>query len=260
MVVTVVARSGHVPTDLASRMIVDADGPVAGTVGGGALENRAIEEAGRLLVDRRHRLREFLLDESPSQEDDAESCGMLCGGRVTLWFEYVGAADRALLFGAGHVNRALQAVLAPLGFDVLFLDSRPELLRDLPAPGRRVAEGYAELKDLPSLEGAHVVVATHGHALDEEVLVQLLAREQGPAYLGLVASRRKRERLFESLRRRCGEDVDLGRIHAPAGLELGGNSPAAVALSIAAEMQAARHGIAGHRHLRDHPAGERRSR
>ena len=138
---------------------------------------------------------------------------MVCSaaGRVTLWFEYVGPAERALLFGAGHVNRAIHVALAPLGFETLFLDSRPELLRDLPAAGRRVAEGYRELADLPPLEGAHVVVATHGHALDEEVLVQLLSRDERPAYLGLVASRRKRERIFDSLRRRCGEDVDLAR-------------------------------------------------
>ena len=66
----------------------------------------------------------------------------------------------------------------------------------------------------------------------------------------MVASRRKRTQMLAGLRERLG-DVDLEGLFMPVGLHLGGNSPAAVALSIAAEIQAFHHGIDGHAHMRD---------
>ncbi len=98
------------------------------------------------------------------------------------------------------------------------------------------------------------MIATHSHVCDERVLEQILATGDRPRYLGVVASRRKRVQMYAGLRQRLGQDLDLDWIHMPVGLHLGGNTPAAVALSIAAEMQACRHGLGGHAHLRDRPA------
>ncbi len=67
----------------------------------------------------------------------------------------------------------------------------------------------------------------------------------------MVASRRKRTQMLAGLRERLGEALDLDGLYMPVGLHLGGNSPAAVALSIAAEIQAFHHGISGHAHMRD---------
>lgn len=262
VLVTVVAREGHIPTELQSKMLVDASGRLAGTVGGGAIEHHALADAQKVLAGGQPVLQEYLLDDAaPADGDTAQPTGMICGGRVTLFYEVLAPADRAYLFGAGHVNRALGDYLAPLGFAVTFLDTRPELLDDLAgpdAPARAMPArtlpalaSYGALPDLPALSTSYVVVATHSHDCDEQVLQALLAADVKPRYLGVVASRRKREQMTARLGERLGRTLDLGWVHMPVGLHLGGNTPAAVALSIAAEMQACRHGITGHQHMRD---------
>lgn len=253
VLVTVVAAQGHVPAPAPSKMLVTARGRVAGTVGGGAIEQRALARASAVLAAGSCALQEYVLDDG-AHADVAEAVPMACGGRVTLFFEYVGPEERAYLFGAGHVGRALRDFLAPLDFAVTFVDCRPEVLAD--APGTRLLAGadYAELPALAGLAASYVVIATHSHVCDERVLAALLATGERPRYLGVVASRRKREAMFAALRQERG-DLDLAWIAMPVGLDLGGRSPAAIALSIAAEIQACRHGVVGHRHLRDRVVG-----
>lgn len=241
VVVTVVAREGHVPTEVQCKMLVDAGGRVAGTVGGGAIEKMALDDAATVLDAGKPVLKEYLLDESPTDpRGTAQPTGMVCGGRVTLFYEVLRPGDRAYLIGAGHVNRALQNFLQPLGFEVVFVDYRPEQLADLPAGHLQAVDDYATLPELPHLADAYVVVATHSHHCDESVLAQLLQGPR-PRYLGVVASRRKREQMTENLRARLGDTLDLGWVRMPVGLKLGGRGPADLALSIAAEMQMCRH-------------------
>jgi len=255
VLVTVVACQGAVPTDLQCKMLVDMGGLIAGTVGGGAIEKLAITDAQTVLAAREPLLKEYMLDDHDPR-GRATPTGMICGGRMSLFYEVLGAGDRAYLIGAGHVNRALRDALAPLDFEVVFVDFRPEQLGDLAAPHLAAGNDYTSLPDLPGLEESYVVVATHGHACDERVLEHLLAAGVRPRYLGVVASRRKRKQMLASLRELLADEVDLDWIHIPIGLHLGGNTPAALALSIAAEMQACRHNITGQMHMRDR--GDRR--
>ncbi|HOX27135.1 MAG TPA: XdhC family protein [Candidatus Krumholzibacteria bacterium] len=250
VLVTVVASEGHVPTELQAKMLVDARGRVAGTVGGGKLEHRAIAEAQGVLAAGRPLLKEYALEEGDGG-GRGEPLGMICGGRVTLFYEVLGPGTRAYLFGAGHVGRALRDYLAPLDFAVTFIDSRPDQLADLAGPRALAGPDYAELPPLADLAVSYVVIATHSHTCDERVLEHVLRANERPRYLGVVASRRKRVEMLARVREQLGGDIDLDWIHMPVGLYLGGNSPAAVALSIAAEMQACRHGVSGHVHLRD---------
>jgi xanthine dehydrogenase accessory factor len=255
VLVTVVARAGHVPTQLQSKMLVGAQGRLVGTVGGGAIEHLAIADARAVLETRQPLLREYLLDDRvPDPDTDATPTGMICGGKVSLFYEILGPGVRAYLFGAGHVGRALAEYLAPLDFEPFFIDSRPELLADLAGGHAHAGADYADLPDLPDLAASYVVIATHSHTCDERVLAQILAADVRPRYLGVVASRRKRTQMYARLREQLGPDRDLDWIHMPVGLDLGGNTPAAVALSIAAEMQACRHEVGGHAHMRDRPA------
>jgi xanthine dehydrogenase accessory factor len=251
VLVTVVGRQGATPGEVGAKMLVGAGGRIAGTVGGGALEHHAVADAQAVLAGGEPRLQEYRLDDAGVVPGDpATPTGMLCGGRATLFLEPLVGGVRAYLFGAGHVNRALAGTLIPLGFAVTFVDCREEWLADLPAPHLTAGPDYDRLPELPAVGDSHVVVATHSHRCDERVLEQLLLREH-PAYLGVVASRRKRDAMFQRLRERHGEGLDLSGLAIPVGLHLGGHTPAALALSIAAEMQAFRHGIGGHRHLRD---------
>ena len=248
VLVTVVAKQGHVPLDPPARMLVTAAGRVAGTVGGGAIEAHALAEAHEVLADGEPRLREYLLDED-RPGNDAVATGMLCGGKVTLFYERLAPARRAYLFGAGHIGRALAPLLGPLDVVPTLVDCRPEYLAGRPEVCLVAGADYATLPDLPGLEEAVVVVATHSHACDQRVLAQVLGTGARPPYVGLVASTRKWRVMAEELRREMGDAADLGHVRAPAGLRLGGRSPAAIALAIAAELQAALHGVGDHDHL-----------
>jgi len=92
-----------------------------------------------------------------------------------------------------------------------------------------------------------VLVTTHDHALDEQVLE--LALQQGARYVGLVGSRRKVYRLLERIQARVGA-LDLSPLYAPVGLALGAETPAEIAISIAAELVAVQRGAAVAEHLR----------
>lgn len=249
VLVTVVEKKGHGPAAPPARLLADAAGRVAGTVGGGALEKRALDDARAVLADGAPLLRTYLLDDG-EPVGDAEPLGMKCGGRVTLFYEVLAPARRAYLFGAGHIGLALAPLLAGLGWAPVPVDCRPEVLAGAPAGALSAGPDYADLPELPGLADAAVVIATHGHACDRNVLAALLARGARPAYLGLVASTRK----WRAIAAELGRD-DLDWVHAPAGLRLGGGSPAEIALSIAAEIQAVTTGSGRHDHLRDASPG-----
>lgn len=254
VLVTVVEKKGHGPAAPPARMLADGDGRVAGTVGGGAIEKRALDDARAVLADGEPRLRTYLLSDG-DPVDGAEPVGMACGGRVTLFYERIAPARRAYLFGAGHIGLALIPLLESLGWAPVPVDCRPDALRDAPLPCLAAGPDYRELPELPELARAAVVIATHGHACDRNVLAELLRRGERPAYTGLVASARKWRTIGEELRAELGPDLDLSAVYAPAGLRLGGGSPAEIALSIAAEIQAVTTGAGRHDHMRDVPGG-----
>ena len=248
VLVTVVGKQGHVPLDPPARMLVDGTGRLAGTVGGGAIEKHALADALAVLADGEPRLREYLLDEDRPGSHDVAT-GMLCGGKVTLFYERLAPARRAYLFGAGHIGRALAPLLPPLGIVPVLVDCRPEYLAGRPEAALAAGPGYDQLPALPDLDRAAVVIATHGHVGDHKVLRHVLESGARPWYLGLIASRRKWRVMARELRDELGAAVTLDRVRAPAGLRLGGRSPAAIALAIAAEMQAALTGEGEHDHL-----------
>jgi len=245
--VTVVDCSGHVPLPPPGKMLVGASGVLAGTVGGGTLEHRAIAEAQGLLAAGGTLLKEYLLDDE-RQGSTAEATGMLCGGKVSLFFEVLTPAVKAYILGAGHIGQALAPLLGGLGLTPVLVDCRPETRPDLVA-----GPEYTSLPELPGLADGVLVIATHGHVGDQRVLAHLLRHAIRPTYVGMVASSRKWRTMASALVEEFGPEIDLSWIHAPAGLNLGGRTPADIALAIAAEVQAVRHGTEELRHLRLDP-------
>ncbi len=228
--VTVVDATGSVPVAVGSRMLVTSAGLDRGTVGGGKLERRALDEAAAMLqTDGGERTR-FV---SWSLGRDI---GMTCGGTVRLYFERSGAAEWTVaIFGAGHVAQALVRLLATLPCRVLLFDSRPEWLAKLPTADRLTATLTA---DLPAaLDGlpdrAFVLLMTMGHGTDLPILRRLTEQNRPFPYVGVIGSRAKAARLRKEL-----DAVGLGPGHftCPMGLDLGGNAPAEIAVSIAAQL------------------------
>lgn len=141
------------------------------------------------------------------------------------------------LFGAGHVGTAAALALRPLGFAITWIDGRAGQFPDPPVPGvRTLALAMPELIVDEAPSGAHFVVMTHSHALDEAICEAVLRRGDF-SYLGLIGSATKRARF----RRRLGQagtarDM-LDRMVCPIGLpELTSKDPAVIAVSLAADL------------------------
>jgi xanthine dehydrogenase accessory factor len=211
VVVTGVRGSG--PRESGARMIV-ASGErgelelVHGTIGGGNLERLAIEHAGLLLADGvpRSESRAFVL---------SEQAGQCCGGEVTLFFEtFPWKRRRLAIFGAGHVAQALGGLAAYLPADLLLIDAREESEIRPRLPERRgfellcVDHPEAEVDELA--DDTLVLVMTHDHALDLEIVARAIPRRF--PYLGLIGSQRKRERFEKRLAARGFGEDDLATV------------------------------------------------
>ena len=226
--VTVVEAIGSTPADLGAKMLVTDSGLEAGTVGGGRLEAKALDLALQMLRE-----------ESPCQTVDwslKADVGMTCGGRVALLFEPVGVATwKIVVFGAGHVARALADILAKLPCQATFIDPRAEWLDRLPEGVRKLctADPPAEVESLP--EDAYILSMTKGHKTDLPVLVRLFQSERIWPYVGVIGSRAKgavlRKELLEA-----GVEEERIEFHCPIGLPIGTNHPTEIAVSIAAQL------------------------
>jgi xanthine dehydrogenase accessory factor len=227
VLVTVLAAKGSTPREAGAKMVVSADG-LAGTIGGGNLEYQCEAAARGLLADGA---------EGPSTRDFplGPALGQCCGGHVTVLFEVLRPPRLHIgLFGAGHVGKALVRLLADLPCRVSWIDARPEALpANLPANvvPVRIAQAAQAVAGLPP--GSLVVVMTHDHALDFEIVVAALGRTDLGA-VGLIGSATKRARFVGRLVR---QGVDPVRLICPIGLPgIEGKEPAVVAVSVAAQI------------------------
>lgn len=230
--VTVTAVVGSAPRDPGTRMLLTEDRLVFGTIGGGRLEHVAMERARNLLVRGESTPEELRLPL-------AERVGQCCGGEVTLLIEpFTWAKPIVAVFGAGHVGQALGGLAPWLGAEVRLIDTRDEasLLPTLPEqrPFEVVFTGApeAELDELPP--GSAVLVMTHDHALDLELVARALPRDL--CYLGLIGSERKWQRFQGRLRERGFGASQLDRVTCPVGGDRLSKEPAVIALSAAHEV------------------------
>jgi xanthine dehydrogenase accessory factor len=154
------------------------------------------------------------------------------------WTEPLGVLARAVyLFGAGHVGRALALALAPLPFAVRWIDPRRDAF-PTHAPANvtliHAPEPAAELASAP--DSALVLVITHSHALDLEIVAEALRVERF-GYVGLIGSATKRARFLSQMRAAGLTEVQLARLVCPIGIAgLESKDPAVIAASTATQL------------------------
>lgn len=232
MLAVVVSTTGSVPRETGAWMLVAARGNV-GTVGGGALEKRVLDLAPVLLASGEPKLFHFNLN---------KDLGMNCGGNVTLYLEPLLPAARLVIFGGGHIGKALHGLAPLLGLQAVIVDERPEFSAADRFPGART------VCDLPAAAAEAlavgrrdaVVVVTHQHRHDLDAVRAVI--ECRPAYLGMIGSRGKVRKTRDALLADGVPPERLETLRAPVGLDLGGRSPGEIAVAIAAEIIALRSG------------------
>ena len=183
---------------------------------------------------------EEILKELPTRPTQVQAQG------GTYYTEELFKPGKVFIFGGGHVAQELVPALARVGFRCIVLEDRPDFAR------AELFHGVEETRivdtaNLGSLtdeisENDYVCVMTRGHKDDFEIQRQILAT---PAkYIGVIGSPAKKKAVFDRLRAFGYTDKDFARITAPIGLDIGGETPAEIAVSITAQLIMVRAGRA----------------
>lgn len=289
--VALIESEGSTPRSSGAYMLVNKEGWVAGTVGGGGMEYAAVCEAQKKL----------LAGECKSfakRFDLTTAAGMACGGYCSLQFcymppcqateilvEYIlyklkGAASwwlmlpmgagnisvqdslpvrkhqcfykldgqeyfaqeynydgSVFIFGAGHVARELVPLLTHLGFRCLVYDDRAEFADPavFPTAFRVQQVDYTKLGEVcsPTCKD-YAVVMTRGHVHDANC-ERFLLKTRVP-YIGIMGSKNKARLAREALLAEGYSEAELARITTPIGIDIGSETPAEIAVSIAAQL------------------------
>ena len=240
VLVTLVGVTGSTPRNSGTKMVI-SKADIYDTIGGGHLEHKTIKHARKMLAAGKasQHLEHFQL---------GSNLGQCCGGNASVLFECFAAVGvNIMLFGAGHVGKALIPILAQLPCQVTWVDSREEQFSsNLGANlGTNVAayhnvhkvvseEPDFEVASMP--ENSYYIVMTHNHQMDFEISQAILKRADF-SYLGLIASDTKWRRFQQRYKHRDIDQSQVARMNCPIGLsEVGGKLPMEVAVSVAAEI------------------------
>jgi len=215
---TVVWRQGPSSSKQGSRAIITAEGQIDGWIGGACAEPVVIREAKQVMADGNPRL---LLLGSSDQFGTAVPEGMTVvpiscqsEGALEVYIEPVFPVPHLVVVGRSPMAHTLAELGRALGWSTDLLSTQD------------FAAGHAD-------ERSMVVVATQGHG-DEDMIERAVAMR--PAYLGLVASRKRAEAVLGYLADRGVPKDQLDRVHAPAGLDLGRTSHEEMAVAILAQL------------------------
>jgi xanthine dehydrogenase accessory factor len=228
---TIVESKGSTPRHQSSKMLVYPDGRIIGTVGGGEIENRVIQEALKAYTAGETKLLFYKLND-PTAGDPG-----ICGGQVSIFVEPIGKKDMLLIIGAGHVGKAVAHLAKWLGFRVIVSDDRaalctPDLIPD--------ADLFlvTPMKNLPKLielrPSSYLVLSTRGSDVDVAGLPEIL--KTSPSYIGVIGSKRRWILTQKGLKEAGVPEDTLNKIRSPIGLELQAETPEEIAVSIMAEI------------------------
>ncbi len=237
---TVIQASGSVPRHPGSKMLIFPDGTSEGTIGGGELESRVIQEGIRALENGKPLVLHYEFSD-PEKGDPG-----VCGGEMEVFVEPLRPRPSLIVVGAGHVGQAVAHLARWLGFRLVVSDDRAEFAT---TDSIQDADEHVTcpLEELPAKtkidEQTYIALTTRGVPVDVAGLPELL--KTPAAYIGVIGSRRRWETSVKELRQMGLDERKIMRVTSPMGLELGAETPEEIAISIMAEIIMLRRGGTG---------------
>ncbi len=241
VLVTLVSVRGHAPREAGAKMVVSAEA-VWGSIGGGNLEQTAVERCRRMLESGSAAPEQ--LDVTLSDKARTEHGRQCCGGEVGILLEPLAVVPCVAVFGVGHVGSELARILSRHDLDLHLVDSREEHVSHARMPwlADAVARVHAHHSPLPEMVldalpvGAHVLVMTHDHA-EDFALCDAALRCPHLGSVGLIGSSAKWGRFRRRLTDGGHSPDAVARIRTPIGLpDLPGKEPATIAVAVAADL------------------------
>lgn len=236
----IIDSRGSTPRHTGSKMLVFENGSFIGTVGGGEIENRVIEEARQSMIDGRSRVLHYNMSD-PRQGDPG-----ICGGQVEVYVEPILPKPAVLVIGGGHVGKAVAHLAKWLGFRVIVSDDRPEFCSPEANPD---ADEFvcSPMEEIPQhmniTPQTYIILTTRGMTVDVPGLPPLLDTRAG--YIGVIGSKRRWLMSRKGMVDAGISEEKLKRVNSPIGLEIQAETPEEIAVSIMAEVVMLRNGGTG---------------
>jgi xanthine dehydrogenase accessory factor len=221
---TVIKLDGEPPSRPGAKLLMSRTATLAGTLGCSEFDSAALADAAGVADEGTPQLRTYRHDL----------------GSIEAYLEPHATVPTLVVFGATPVARVVVEWAAELGFRPVFVETRPERLAGQSWPGV-----VTSLADLPGLLGPEVYAVHTDHDAGDIVEALQSILPANPVFIGLVGSRRHTGHHLEALRAKGVGDQVLAQVQTPVGLDLGGVTPAEIALSILAGIVARRRGRPG---------------
>lgn len=225
----------HSDGGLTGARTVLFDGGASGSLGHETLDRLAAESAKTLFA--------------PGESEGTRALRLDFNDQhAVVYFELHAPSPNLVIVGAGHIAQPLCKVGAMLGFFVEVLDDRPEFAAAdrFPEAGVVRTINFRDPFAQTTLKAtSHIVLVTRGHSFDYECLIRILRMKDPPVYVGMIGSRRRVRATHEQLVADGFTLDQIRSVRAPVGLDLGGQTPSEIAISVAAEIVQLRSGGAG---------------
>ena len=229
--ITVTKCLGSAPCVVGSRMLVTKNKQIHGTIGGGKLEFKAIDEAITALNENK------IIESSYTLGPEFEQC---CGGKVEFMIEPMNQSPELFLFGAGHIGVEICKLLVGTPFNVNLIDSRENWFSNIDlhesiSTHQTSETDFKTFKDVVKWgSNCYVLVLTHNHAVDFDIIS--MALQNDTKFLGLIGSKTKKARFNNMLIKQMNIPEGMTNVVCPIGLEIGGDTPKEIAISVVAQL------------------------
>ena len=154
------------------------------------------------------------------------------------WVDLIRNDSRIFLFGGGHVSKEVALLGSHLEFHIVVLDDRPEFVNEerFPKPVHTVLiDSFSDcVSGLDVDENSYIVIMTRGHKYDHDVLRQALTTSAG--YIGMIASKKKKNTIYNNLIEAGVAIEELEKVYCPIGLDIDSETPEEIAVSIMGEL------------------------
>ena len=236
---TLVHKEGSGPRDPGSKMLVTSDGEALGTIGGGGMERRLIDEALEALGEGKPKVVHFALG-VPAREGMV-SVNSKCGGEVKIFMDVLKPEPRLIIMGSGLIAQAVARYTRDCGFKVTVVDDADTATAENFPGVELVDDGYPESLTKVKIRPSDYVAVLHGET-EFEIAGLRHAVKATPAFIGLLGSKNKAREHRRQLKMEGYDPETVDAIRGPIGLDIGAETPEEIAVSIVAELIQAKNG------------------
>ena len=228
---TVIASTGSTPRKAGAKMLIKSDFTLLGTIGGGYVENEAIQKAKEIMKSGKSEIMHFDLAGT-----GREASG-ICGGQMDIFLERIVPRETLIIFGGGHIAQSVAQAAKTLGFRIVVMDPRPKNnnVEQFPDADLLLVDGYEKISTKLTIdEYCYIVICTQTHTFDEQCLEYAIGTRA--KYIGMIGSKKKVKEIRERLSQKGIPQDRLDKVCAPIGLPINAETPAEIAVSIVAEI------------------------